>query len=108
MHQTATQLLHHARAVRTVLAHDADALASELTDWQQRYDQISPGLFRGALTERQLPQLQVFRERLSQSVRQSCRVVGQAEPDRVGPHAARLPHRLTQAFAEHLLSLIHI
>jgi AraC family transcriptional regulator, ethanolamine operon transcriptional activator len=74
MHQTATQLLHHARAVRTVLAHDADALASELTNWEQRYDQISSGLFRGALTERQLPQLQVFRERLSQSVRQSCRV----------------------------------
>ena len=74
MHQTATQLLHHARDVRTVLAHDADELASELTNWQQRYDQISSGLFRGALTERQLPQLQVFRETLSQSVRQSCRV----------------------------------
>nr|WP_315400002.1 helix-turn-helix domain-containing protein [uncultured Duganella sp.] len=74
MHQTATQLLHHARDVRTVLAHDADELASKLTNWQQRYDQISAGLFRGALTERQLPQLQVFRERLSQSVRQSCRV----------------------------------
>ncbi|MBP1208254.1 AraC family ethanolamine operon transcriptional activator [Duganella sp. 1411] len=74
MHQTATQLLHHARGVRTVLAHDADQLAGELTNWQQRYDQISPGLFRGALTERQLPQLQVFRETLSQSVRQSCRV----------------------------------
>ncbi|MEO5935073.1 MAG: helix-turn-helix domain-containing protein [Duganella sp.] len=74
MHQNATQLLHPARDVRTVLAHDADQLASELTNWQQRYDQISSGLFRGALTERQLPQLQVFRETLSQSVRQSCRV----------------------------------
>lgn len=99
MHQTATQLLHHAREVRTVLAHDADQLASELTNWQQRYDQISPGLFRGALTERQLPQLQVFRERLNQSVRQSCRVWPDAIwfglPDHAG--ATRINGRQTQA-----------
>lgn len=74
MHQSATELLHHAPDVRTVLAHDADELASKLTDWQQSYDQISSGLFQGSLTERRLPQLQVFRESLSQSVRQSCRV----------------------------------
>lgn len=74
MHQTATELLHHAPDLRTVMAHDADELASKLTNWQQSYDQISSGLFRGALTELRLPQLQVFRESLSQSVRQSCRV----------------------------------
>ncbi|WP_254451817.1 helix-turn-helix domain-containing protein [Duganella vulcania] len=56
------------------MAHDADELASKLTNWQQSYDQISSGLFHGALTELRLPQLQVFRESLSQSVRQSCRV----------------------------------
>ncbi|KQQ33080.1 AraC family transcriptional regulator [Duganella sp. Leaf126] len=56
------------------MAHDADQLASALTDWQQRYDQVSAGRFTGALTERQLPQLQVFRESLNQAVRQSCRV----------------------------------
>ncbi|MET0268339.1 MAG: helix-turn-helix domain-containing protein [Duganella sp.] len=77
MHQTATQTLHHAPlnpTLRTVMAHDADELASKLTNWQQRYDQVSTGRFAGALTERQMPQLQVFRESLSQSVRQSCRV----------------------------------
>ncbi|OEZ99738.1 bifunctional transcriptional activator/DNA repair enzyme AdaA [Duganella sp. HH101] len=74
MHQTATELLHSAPDLRTVMAHDADELASKLTNWQQSYDQISSGLFRGALTELRLPQLQVFRESLSQSVRQSCRV----------------------------------
>lgn len=74
MHQTATELLHSAPDLRTVMAHDADELASKLTNWQQSYDQISSGLFQGALTELRLPQLQVFRESLSQSVRQSCRV----------------------------------
>lgn len=74
MHQTATPVLHHAPDLRTVLAHDADELASKLTNWQQRYDQVSAGRFDGALTERHLPRLQVFRESLSQAVRQSCRV----------------------------------
>ncbi len=74
MHQTATPSSPHAPLLRTVMAHDADELASKLTNWQQRYDQVSAGRFTGALTERQLPQLQVFRESLSQAVRQSCRV----------------------------------
>lgn len=74
MHQTGTPPLHHAPALRTVLAHDADQLAGELTNWHQCYDQISSGLFHGALTELRLPELQVFREDLNQAVRQSCRV----------------------------------
>jgi AraC family ethanolamine operon transcriptional activator len=74
MHQNVTSQLHRAPDVRTVLARDADELASKLTNWQQSYDQISPGLFHGALTELPLPQMQIFRESLSQSVRQSCRV----------------------------------
>lgn len=78
MHQTCTPALHHARdggsMLRTVLAHDADQLAGELTNWHQCYDQISAGLFQGALTELRLPGLQVFREDLNQAVRQSCRV----------------------------------
>lgn len=102
MHQTATPLLHHphpSRDVRTVLAHDADELASKLTNWQQRYDQISAGRFRGALTERQLPQLQVFRENLSQSVRQSCRVWPDAIWFGLPDHAAatRINGRQTEA-----------
>lgn len=102
MHQTATPLLHHpqpSRDIRTVLAHDADELASKLTNWQQRYDQISAGRFRGALTERQLPQLQVFRENLSQSVRQSCRVWPDAIWFGLPDHAAatRINGRQTEA-----------
>ncbi|MDC8756826.1 helix-turn-helix domain-containing protein [Janthinobacterium fluminis] len=61
-------------AVRTVLTRDADALARNLTDWEQSYDQISAGSFQGVLTELRLPRMQVFRESISQSVRQSCRV----------------------------------
>lgn len=74
MHHTGTLLPHQQSAIRTVLAHDADQLASELTNWHQCYDQISAGLFHGALTELRLPELQVFREDLNQAVRQSCRV----------------------------------
>ena len=80
MHQIGTPLLHSApelrspAALRTVLAHDADQLACELTNWQQSYDQISAGLFRGALVELRMPKIQVFKESLSQAVRQSCRV----------------------------------
>ncbi|MBJ7309941.1 helix-turn-helix domain-containing protein [Rugamonas sp. CCM 8940] len=80
MHQIGTPILHSApelrspAALRTVLAHDADQLAGELTNWQQSYDQISAGLFRGALVELRMPKIQVFKESLSQAVRQSCRV----------------------------------
>lgn len=80
MHQIGTPLLHNApqlrspAAPRTVLAHDADQLACELTNWQQSYDQISAGRFRGALVELRMPKIQVFKESLSQAVRQSCRV----------------------------------
>ncbi|MFT7325486.1 MAG: AraC family ethanolamine operon transcriptional activator [Rhodoferax sp.] len=58
--------------VRTVYAMDVDEHAHNLTNWEQSYDQITPGRFQGALAELQLPQMQVFRESLSQAVRQSC------------------------------------
>lgn len=60
--------------IRTVEAHDADDHARNLTAWEQSYDQITRGPFRGVLTELQLPQMQVFLEHTSQAVRQSCRV----------------------------------
>ncbi|MET3130693.1 AraC family ethanolamine operon transcriptional activator [Oxalobacteraceae bacterium GrIS 1.11] len=80
MHQNVTSMshngaiLHAAPAFRTVLTRDADELARNLTDWEQSYDQISSGSFRGELDELRLPRMQVFRESISQSVRQSCRV----------------------------------
>ncbi|MEO8120814.1 MAG: AraC family transcriptional regulator, partial [Rhodoferax sp.] len=58
--------------IRTVEAHDADEHARNLTAWEQSYDQITRGPFRGVLTELQLPQMQVFLEQTNQAVRQSC------------------------------------
>ncbi len=60
--------------LRTTAAQDADEHAHNLTGWQQHYDQLSAGRFEGDLTELHLPQMQVFRERTSQALRQSCRV----------------------------------
>jgi AraC family ethanolamine operon transcriptional activator len=62
----------NAHQVRSVYAMDADEHAHNLTNWEQSYDQITPGRFHGALAELQLPQMQVFRESISQAVRQSC------------------------------------
>jgi AraC family ethanolamine operon transcriptional activator len=64
----------HAPLLRTTASHDADEHAHNLTGWQQHYDQLSAGRFEGDLTELHLPQMQVFRERTSQALRQSCRV----------------------------------
>ena len=61
-----------AHQVRAIQAMDADEHAHNLTNWEQSYDQITPGRFHGALVELQLPQMQVFRESISQAVRQSC------------------------------------
>lgn len=60
---------------RTVSTRDADDLARNLSGWQQSYDQISAGRFQGTLAELCLPRLQIFRETINQSVRQSCRVL---------------------------------
>jgi len=58
--------------IRTVEAHDADDQANNLTAWEQSYDQITCGQFHGVLAELQMPQMQVFLEKTSQAVRQSC------------------------------------
>lgn len=61
-----------APALRVVEAMDADEHASNLTNWEQCYDQTTAGVFHGLLEEIQLPGLQVFRESTSQGMRQSC------------------------------------
>ena len=68
----AAPLLNGVHQIRTVEAHDADDHARNLTAWEQSYDQITPGQFRGVLAELQMPQMQVFLEQTSQAVRQSC------------------------------------
>ncbi|QDD64921.1 helix-turn-helix domain-containing protein [Herbaspirillum seropedicae] len=62
------------RALRTTVARDVDEHAHNLTDWEQRYDQITCGSFEGVLQEWQSDGLQIFREASSRAVRQSCQV----------------------------------
>ncbi|EAT12671.1 helix-turn-helix domain-containing protein [Bermanella marisrubri] len=71
------QLTHaHSRCgkIRHITAHDADEHAHNLTNWQQEYDQVSPGAFEGSIKELQLNGIQVFKEFTSQSVFQKCNV----------------------------------
>ncbi|MDH4451254.1 MAG: helix-turn-helix domain-containing protein [Rhodoferax sp.] len=61
-----------ASTLRVIEARDADEHAGNLTHWEQRYDQTTPGAFHGLLEEMQLPGMQVFRESTSQGMRQTC------------------------------------
>lgn len=58
--------------VRLSEAHDADLHASNLTNWQQEYDQISRGSFYGRIVELPFDGLQVFCEHTSQALQQKC------------------------------------
>lgn len=58
--------------VRTQVSHDADEHAHNLSQWEQLYDQLTPGRFNGELTEVWLDGAQLFREYTSHRVRQSC------------------------------------
>lgn len=53
-------------------AFDADLHASNLTNWQQEYDQTSRGGFRGEIVELPFHDLQVFKEMTSQALQQKC------------------------------------
>ncbi|WP_246624963.1 helix-turn-helix domain-containing protein [Oceanobacter mangrovi] len=46
--------------------------ASNLTNWQQQYDQVSAGEFHGQIIELPFDNLQVFREDTSQALQQKC------------------------------------
>ncbi|WP_043418970.1 hypothetical protein [Cupriavidus basilensis] len=50
-------------------AYDVDEQAENLSHWDQRYTQISPGRFEGALTEAWIGKIQIFRETINQVVR---------------------------------------
>lgn len=58
--------------VRISEAHDADLHASNLTNWQQEYDQTSRGSFYGRIVELPFDGLQVFCEHTSQALQQKC------------------------------------
>lgn len=53
---------------------DASWQANHLNNWQQAYDQISHGPFKGQLKQVNLSQLDISREFSSQSLRQECYV----------------------------------
>jgi len=57
-----------------VCSEDAHEHAHNLRDWQQHYDQISAGEFYGHILERPFEGMQVFHERTSRSLSQSCLV----------------------------------
>ncbi|MEN3113454.1 helix-turn-helix domain-containing protein [Uliginosibacterium paludis] len=72
-----TPALFSADAVRPVLlrhtqARDADEHAHNLSQWDQRYDQLSSGAFEGSVTELWLPGSQIFVERANRRLRQTC------------------------------------
>lgn len=58
--------------LRVTRARDADEHAHNLSRWDQRYDQLSAGLFEGQVTELWLPKTQIFVETASQQLRQTC------------------------------------
>ncbi|PLK49864.1 helix-turn-helix domain-containing protein [Uliginosibacterium sp. TH139] len=61
------------RALRRVSrARDADEHALNLSQWDQRYDQLSAGAFEGEVMELWLPKSQIFVERANRQLRQSC------------------------------------
>lgn len=86
---------------RSSQAQDADQHAAQLTDWQQRYDQISAGRFQGGITELQLPQMQVFVEHTSHAVRQSCRVWDDAVWFGLAAEPAAAPARINGRLNQH-------
>ena len=59
----------HQRESQDVYEH-----ACTITAWQQLYDQLHPGKFKGELTEILFDGVQIFREYTSLALRQSCMV----------------------------------
>lgn len=58
-------------AVLRIRTADADEQAERLRQWNQVYEQITPGRYAGTLTEVWLDDLQLFRETSNRSVRQA-------------------------------------
>jgi len=60
-------------SVMQLCTTDADDHAAKLGRWDQIYEQLTPGLFAGSVTEAWFGCLQLFRETTSQSVHQAGR-----------------------------------
>ena len=55
-------------SLTTIVTHDIDELASVAKDWDQTYQQISPGRFTGKITDICFKDIQLYRESYSQAV----------------------------------------
>lgn len=77
---------------RVWTARDADEHAHNLSEWQQTYDQLSRGAFRGSINELWTGKSQVFLESTNRQLRQSCAAwpdsIWFGIPDPDGPNAA--------------------
>lgn len=58
----------------TAITDDAHEQADNLANWNQQYDQISPGKFYGRIDELHLGDMQVYNEHSSHTLRQQCMV----------------------------------
>ncbi|TBW48864.1 helix-turn-helix domain-containing protein [Marinobacter halodurans] len=58
----------------TAITDDAHEQADNLTNWDQQYDQVSPGRFYGRIDELHLGAMQVYNEHSSHALRQQCLV----------------------------------
>ncbi|CAH0525796.1 helix-turn-helix domain-containing protein [Vibrio hippocampi] len=58
----------------SIYSNDANYQASNLTDWDQEFDQISDGYFLGSIDEIHFEGVHVFKETTNRSLRQQCRV----------------------------------
>jgi AraC family ethanolamine operon transcriptional activator len=54
------------------ISHDAHEHAHNISNWDQKYDQISAGKFQGVIKERLLGDLQVFKEHTNKALSQQC------------------------------------
>lgn len=55
---------------KTTTSNDVNDHAASLSQWDQQYDQVSPGRFEGRLDELWLGPVQVFRESTARAVLQ--------------------------------------
>ncbi|MFS8977871.1 helix-turn-helix domain-containing protein [Cupriavidus necator] len=56
------------RGLRHVVADEAQAAAAELDGWQQRYQQLTPGMFRAEVSQVTYGDVHVFREQTTQAL----------------------------------------
>lgn len=67
-------LTDDASSLCTIHSDDANHQADNLINWQQEYDQLSPGRFFGVINEINFPHIHLFREDSNRELHQHCRV----------------------------------